>query len=62
MGSRVRAPHVGEILERLSDPEAQVVVNLLGIPLRERPDFFSQLFPRLQALRAHRAPALASHR
>jgi hydroxymethylpyrimidine pyrophosphatase-like HAD family hydrolase len=52
VGSRVRAPHVGEILERLSDPEAQVVVNLLGMPLRERPDFLSQLFPRLQALRA----------
>ena len=52
VGSRVRAPHVGEILERLTDPEAQVVVNLLGMPLRERPDFFSQLFPRLQALRA----------
>ena len=52
VGSRVRAPHMGEILERLSDPEAQVVVNLLGMPLRERPDFFSQLFPRLQALRA----------
>ena len=48
----MRAPHIGEILERLSDPEAQVVVNLLGMPLRERPDFFSQLFPRLQALRA----------
>ena len=52
VGSRVRAPHIGEILERLSDPEAQVVVNLLGMPLLERPDFFSQLFPRLQALRA----------
>ncbi|MGH3638021.1 MAG: HAD-IIB family hydrolase [Mycobacterium sp.] len=52
VGSRVRAPHIGEILERLRDPEAQVVVNLLGMPLRERPDFFSQLFPRLQALRA----------
>jgi HAD superfamily hydrolase (TIGR01484 family) len=52
VGSRVRAPHIGEILERLSDPAAQVVVNLLGMPLRERPDFFSQLFPRLQALRA----------
>ena len=52
VGSRVRAPHIGEILERLSDPDAQVVVNLLGMPLRERPDFFSQLFPRLQALRA----------
>ena len=52
VGSRVRAPHIGEILERLSDPDAQVVVNLLGMALRERPDFFSQLFPRLQALRA----------
>ena len=39
-------------MERLGDPDAQVVVNLLGMPLRERPDFFSQLFPRLQALRA----------
>jgi hypothetical protein len=28
------------------------VVNLLGLQLEERPDFFSQLFPRLQALRA----------
>ena len=52
VGSRVRAPHIGEILERLSDPDAQVVVNLLGMALREHPDFFSQLFPRLQALRA----------
>ncbi|MEP7382952.1 MAG: hypothetical protein ABI910_14780 [Gemmatimonadota bacterium] len=52
VGSRVRAPHVDEVLERLRDPEAHVVVNLLGMPLQERPDFFSQLFPRLQALRA----------
>jgi hypothetical protein len=27
-------------------------VNLLGISLDDRPDFFAQLLPRLQALRA----------
>jgi hydroxymethylpyrimidine pyrophosphatase-like HAD family hydrolase len=52
VGSRVRAPHMDEILERLSVSEANVVVNLLGIPLQARPDFFAQLFPRLQAMRA----------
>jgi hypothetical protein len=31
---------------------ANVVVNLLGIALDDRPDFFAQLLPRLQALRA----------
>jgi 3-deoxy-D-manno-octulosonate 8-phosphate phosphatase KdsC-like HAD superfamily phosphatase len=51
-GSRLRAPHVDEILELLRDSEANIVVNLLGIPLEERPDFFSQLYPRLQAMRA----------
>lgn len=52
VGSRVRAPLVDEILERLREPDANVVVNLLGIRLLERPDFFSQLFPGLQAMRA----------
>jgi hydroxymethylpyrimidine pyrophosphatase-like HAD family hydrolase len=51
VGNRVRAPSVDEVLERLMDG-ANVVVNLLGLPLQERPDFFSQLFPRLQAMRA----------
>lgn len=52
MGSRLRPPHIEEILARLSDSRANVVINLLGIPLSDRPDFFAQLFPRLQALRA----------
>jgi len=52
MGSRQRAPHLDEVLERLGHSRASVAVNLLGIPLDERPDFFSQLFPRLQAMRA----------
>lgn len=52
MGSRLRAPHIEEILARLGDSRANVAINLLGIPLSERPDFFAQLFPRLQGLRA----------
>jgi len=52
VGHRLRAPSVEEVMDRLAHAEANVVVNLLGVPFDERPDFFSQLFPRLQALRA----------
>ena len=52
MGNRLRPPHVDEVLDRLSHGRANVVVNLLGIALDDRPDFFAQLLPRLQALRA----------
>ena len=52
MGNRLRPPHVDEVLARLGDSRADVVVNLLGIALADRPDFFAQLFPRVQALRA----------
>ncbi len=52
MGNRLRPPQVEEVLARLGDSRADVVVNLLGIALRDRPDFFAQLLPRLQALRA----------
>jgi hydroxymethylpyrimidine pyrophosphatase-like HAD family hydrolase len=52
MGNRLRPPHVDEVLARLGDGRANVVVNLLGIALGDRPDFFAQLVPRLQALRA----------
>ena len=52
IGSRVRAPQMDEIIHRLRDTSTTVVVNLLGVPFEDRPDFFSQLFPGLQALRA----------
>jgi HAD superfamily hydrolase (TIGR01484 family) len=52
MGNRLRPPHVDEVLARLGDGRANVVVNLLGIALDDRPDFFAALLPRLQALRA----------
>jgi len=52
MGNRLHPPQVDEVLARLSHARANVVVNLLGIALDDRPDFFAQLLPRLQALRA----------
>jgi hydroxymethylpyrimidine pyrophosphatase-like HAD family hydrolase len=52
LGSRRRAPEVDEIVRMLADPLANVVVNLLGIPLDDRPAYFAQLIPHLQALRA----------
>ncbi len=55
LGSRLRAPRVEEILDILGDPATNVVVNLLGIPLSDRPEFFVELFPHLQAMRARTA-------
>ena len=52
LGTRLRAPHIDEVLDVLADATANVVVNLLGIPLPDRPDFFAQLLPRIQAMRA----------
>lgn len=55
LGSRVRPPQLDEIMRVLVDPSANVVINLLGIPLSDRPDFFAQLLPHLQSMRARTA-------
>jgi HAD superfamily hydrolase (TIGR01484 family) len=53
LGGDQTAPTADEVLELLSKPEANVVVNLLGIELEERPQFFlTSLLPRLYELRA----------
>jgi hydroxymethylpyrimidine pyrophosphatase-like HAD family hydrolase len=52
LGSRLRAPHLSEILDVLAEPATNLVVNLLGIPLADRPAFFAQLLPALHAMRA----------
>ena len=51
LGDVTRAPLVEEVLDQLKNPKNNVVVNLLGIPLDQRPAFFDSLLPRLQALR-----------
>ncbi len=52
LGSRLRVPHVSEILGVLSEPTTNVVINLLGVPLDERPAFFRELMPALLGMRA----------
>jgi HAD superfamily hydrolase (TIGR01484 family) len=52
LGNSRRAPGINEILSVLEDPDSSLSINLLGIPLADRPDFFAQLIPSLQALRA----------
>jgi len=42
---------VNEALTILEDPKINLNLNLLGIPLAHRPEFFGQLFPSLRTLR-----------
>lgn len=52
LGNQWRAPSVTEILSILEDPKLNLSINLLGIPLADRPAFFGLLIPNLQAMRA----------
>jgi HAD superfamily hydrolase (TIGR01484 family) len=52
LGNQWRAPGIGEIMAILEDPKVNLSVNLLGVPLADRPDFLAQLMPHLHALRA----------
>ena len=52
IGNQWRAPSVSEVLSLLEDPGISLDINLLGIPLSDRPEFFAALIPNLQAMRA----------
>ena len=52
LGSGKGAPSVEEILHLLARPETNVIVNLVGVPLRARPGFVLGLLPRLHEMRA----------
>lgn len=51
LGNPQRAPSVNEVLSALEEPAVNLSVNLLGLPLEDRPLYFSQLIPGLLALR-----------
>ena len=51
VGTAQRPPTVAEVLDLLARPRQHVVVNLVGLPLDDRPAFFLALLPRLQELR-----------
>jgi len=52
LGDRQRPPSVAEALKLLEKPDQNIIVNLLGISLENRPPFFESLLRRLQELRA----------
>jgi hydroxymethylpyrimidine pyrophosphatase-like HAD family hydrolase len=52
LGTSERGPAVDEILHVLAKPRDNAVVNLIGLPLADRPAFFQTLLPRLLELRA----------
>ncbi|MCI0455786.1 MAG: HAD family hydrolase [Gemmataceae bacterium] len=52
LGGGQGTPTVEEVMEVLSNPEQNAVVNLIGLPVTDRPPFFLGLLPRLQEMRA----------
>ena len=52
LGDSNHPPNPDEMVELLADPSRNLVINLLGLALEHRPDFFVLLLPRLQELRA----------
>ena len=50
-GNSQRGPTVAEVLTALDNPSTQVIVNLVGLPLQDRPSFFFDLLPQLQERR-----------
>lgn len=52
LGSAARSPEMSEIFQLLEGPNQNVSVNLLGVPLADRPVFLSKLLPKLQELRS----------
>ena len=52
IGSHARTPGIEEVMAILEDPKISISINLLGTPVADRPGFFAELAPSLQALRA----------
>jgi hydroxymethylpyrimidine pyrophosphatase-like HAD family hydrolase len=52
LGNSERPPEISEIFQILNNPKSSLIVNLLGLPLADRPLFFASLFPKLLELRA----------
>jgi len=51
LGSPKREPLIDEALDVLAEPADNVVVNMLGVSVEHRPEFFAQLLPAIADLR-----------
>jgi HAD superfamily hydrolase (TIGR01484 family) len=52
LGNTDHAPRPEDVTDALRDPRRSLVVNLLGVPLADRPSFFAQLLPRVLEVKA----------
>lgn len=52
VGDAEGSPRLAEVMDLLEKPHENVVVNLLGIALQDRPAFFAELLPALLELRS----------
>jgi hydroxymethylpyrimidine pyrophosphatase-like HAD family hydrolase len=52
LGTAQHGPAVAEVLQALANPDRNVVVNLAGLGITDRPGFFLALLPRLSEMRA----------
>jgi HAD superfamily hydrolase (TIGR01484 family) len=51
LGDTQRPPTVSEVMNLLTEPSQSVTVNLVGVPLKERPTFFESLLHGIRELR-----------
>ncbi len=51
LGGAKRGPTADEVLQLLANSRENAVVNLVGLPVTDRPPFFLSLLPRLQEMR-----------
>jgi hydroxymethylpyrimidine pyrophosphatase-like HAD family hydrolase len=52
VGSASHAPELDDVTDALKNPARSIVVNLLGVPLADRPAYFAQLMPLIVAEKA----------
>ena len=52
LGNPEHAPSPADVTDALRDTKRSVVVNLLGVPLADRPGFFAQLLPHIEEVKA----------
>ncbi|MBS1954250.1 MAG: HAD family hydrolase [Cyanobacteria bacterium SZAS-4] len=50
-GNSQHAPTIDEAAQHFKLPNTNIIINLLGVPLAERPQFLGDLLPRLKSLR-----------
>jgi hypothetical protein len=52
LGGPSRPPEISEVFQVLQNPKSNLSINLIGVPLADRPAYFGSLFPQLQELRS----------